>query len=103
MTLNLRYQLKFYMKKRGIAAHQLAKDLCIPKSTIADWLLGSVPRDLIKLKKTAQYFNIGLDHLLFGTGDLNGEADKEHGNLVETHRLDIQAGLYEVVLRPIRK
>jgi transcriptional regulator with XRE-family HTH domain len=103
MILNLRHQLRFYMRQHRISAPQLAKELEIPRSTVGDWLSGAAPRDLLKLKKTALFFGVTVDHLLFGAGDV---AEKvKHGTSPDTQDLEreILKGIYEVVLRPVRK
>lgn len=67
----------------------------MPKSTIADWLSGSAPRDIGKVKKTADIFEITLDHLLFGDGLVEQKKIQEYEE-------EINAGVFEVVLRKVK-
>lgn len=53
------------MEKRSLTNYQLAKDLDIHPTTVANWLAGKEPR-----KKTlsilSDYFNVTVDYLLTG-------------------------------------
>lgn len=61
--MNFSQILKKLMEQRALTNYQLAKDLDIHPTTVANWLNGKVPR-----KKTlsilAAYFDVSVDYLL---------------------------------------
>jgi transcriptional regulator with XRE-family HTH domain len=91
--MNLKNQLKLLMERNFLTITTLSQKASVPKSTISDWLGGSVPRDLRKLKKVADALNTTVDHLCFGKG-LVDEKEK-----FTQYQEEIFAGIYEVVLR----
>ena len=66
--MNLKNQLKHYLKEHGISASELSRKTGISKQSISDWLAGVHPRDLGKLKRVADELGVTVDHLLFGQG-----------------------------------
>jgi len=66
--MNLKFQLRVYLENRKMTASQLARLADVPKQSISDWLGGSIPRDLQKLKRVADALQTTVDHLAFGTG-----------------------------------
>ncbi len=66
--MNLKKQLKAYLKAKNLSASELSRITGIPKQSISDWLAGSNPRDIRLVKKVADVFSVSLDHLFFGDG-----------------------------------
>lgn len=61
--MNFSQILKKLMEQRTLTNYQLAKDLDIHPTTVANWLNGKVPRKKT-LSVLAAYFDVSVDHLL---------------------------------------
>lgn len=95
--MNLRNQLKLYLEYNNINATVLAKKSKVPRSTIQDWLTtDSGSKDLEKLKKVADVLATTVDDLCFGNGIRTESSFREYES-------EINAGLFEVVLRKVKK
>jgi len=57
--------MKFYLETSGLTASALARKVDLPKTTIANWLAGVAPRDLMQLKKLADHIGVSIDVLTF--------------------------------------
>ncbi len=95
--MNLKNQLKLFIERNYLTMTTLSQKSGVPKSTISDWLNGSAPRDLRKLKKVADALNTTVDHLCWGKG-LIVEDEK-----ITKFEDEINAGIFEVVLRRPKK
>ncbi len=87
--------------KQLIADHELnvpklSKSVQISPKTIHNWLAGQAPRDLNQVRKVAKFFNVSLDYLLFAE-------TKDRGQGFEKYTDEINAGIYEVILRRVKK
>ncbi|MCT4642491.1 MAG: helix-turn-helix domain-containing protein [Bacteriovoracaceae bacterium] len=88
--------LKHLVKNEGITMAQLARATKIAPQTINNWVAGQEPRSFNQVKKIADYFEITLDELCFGV--------KEEGiEKIQEYTEEINAGIFEVVLRRIKK
>ena len=94
--MNLKNQLNELLERHHMSASDLSRELDLPKSTISDWLAGSNPKNIGQVKKVADLFEVTLDYLCFG------EIPKKP-NLarLDDYRDEINAGVFEVVLRRI--
>ncbi len=66
--MNLKFQLRIFLETRRMTASELARLSDVPKQSISDWLGGSIPRDIQKLKRVADALRTTVDHLVFGNG-----------------------------------
>ncbi len=66
--MNLKTQLRLFLQSRGLSASELARMADVPKQSISDWLGGTLPRDIQKLKRVADVLRTSVDHLVFGDG-----------------------------------
>lgn len=82
-----------------MTASQLSRTTKVPNSTIQNWLAGLEPRNLLQLKKVADYFDVSVDLLLYGS---KKEKPRERSSISEFAD-EINAGVFEVVLRRIKK
>lgn len=57
--------LKEAMKKKGVTAYRLSKDLGVHQTTISNWLNGKSTPKAQMLEKIADYFAVTVDQLLF--------------------------------------
>lgn len=94
--MNLKNQLRRYLEYSNFTVSELSRKAQVPKSTIHEWLQGSMPRNIDKLKSLANTLDVSLDHLCYGEGIIC--LDK---NPLDKLQDEIHAGKFEVVLRPI--
>lgn len=90
--------LRQLLDKEGVSLAFLAKKTGIPHQTLHNWAAGVEPRSLKQVKTVATYLNVSLDYLCFG------ETKKEcsERESFESHRDEINAGIYEVVLKRVK-
>lgn len=88
--------LRRLMEERRIRLSHLANEVSVPKSTIHSWMYGGQPRDLVALKKVADYFSLSVDAICFGNLTLELEAQTEALSLQAKDELNI--GSFDVIL-----
>lgn len=89
--------LKRLIKAKSISVSSIAKKTGVPAQTIHNWLAGVEPKNLYQVKKIADFFDVSLDYLCFGT-EINKDIVP-----IEAYRDEINAGIFEVVLRRVKK
>lgn len=99
MKLELHKNLKNLLEKRGMTASQLSRATKVPNSTIQNWLTGLEPRNLIQLKKVAEYFDVSVDLLIYG----NKKIKEREQSAISEYADEINAGVFEVILRKVKK
>ena len=92
--MNLKIILKDLIEDRGITVTNLSKATQIPPQTIHNWLTGVEPRSFKQVKKVADFLGVTLDYLCFGIVAKN--------NSIESYGDEINAGIFEVVLRRVK-
>lgn len=103
MTIKIKTILKKLLHEQDITAAQLARATKIPPQTINNWLSGQEPRSLNQIKTVADYFEISVDHLVYGL-DIKESCLKENSNrTIVQFEEEINAGVFEVVLRRVKK
>jgi transcriptional regulator with XRE-family HTH domain len=65
-AIRLSENLNRLMKKRKVSISQTAQAVAMNKSTLHNYCNGVVPRNVLTLKKLADYFEISLVDLIFG-------------------------------------
>ncbi len=98
MALQLRDILRAKLKDQGLGVPTLAKKTGISRNTIENWIDGQKPQNLEHVKKVAEHFGMTVDELCFGPTLKPNLKSSE----LETHREEINAGIFEVVLRRIK-
>lgn len=96
LTMQLAKQLKALLRENDITVAQLARKAGVSAKTIYNWLAGQHPKDIGAVKKVADQFDVTLDFLCYG---IESSAKSE----IERHFDEINAGVFEVVLRRIKK
>ncbi len=96
-AMNLSKQLRLYLDQSGMSIQHLSKQSSVATSTIHNWLSGAFPKDVTKLKKVSDVLGVSLDWLLFGDGIQIKETS------IKDYEDELNIGLYEVVLRKIKK
>lgn len=93
MSLLLANNLRILLRREGIGVPTLAKRAKVPRQTIANWMAGQSPQNLAHLKAVAACFGTTIDELCFGP--LSGAKPAR----IESYLSEINAGVFEVVLR----
>ena len=61
-------------KQRGVSPYQVSKQTGVSSATLSSWKVGRYTPKQDKLQAIADYFNVTLDYLLNGDGDLSEDA-----------------------------
>ena len=94
--MNISKKLKRLLADYDINISQLARATKVPRQTIDNWVNGQEPRSLTQLKAVSEYFELTIDELCFNT-------KKNTVNTIEQFEDEINAGLFEVVLRRVKR
>jgi transcriptional regulator with XRE-family HTH domain len=97
--MKLDKQLKSLIRESDITVAQLARATHVSPKTIYNWLAGQKPRDLDAVKRVAEHFKISIEKLCYG---IEVQISAKAGEL-EKHLDEVNAGIFEVVLRRVRK
>lgn len=92
----LKEVLKSKISERGIGVPTLAKHTGISRQTIANWMEGQKPQNIEQVKAVADYFGLTVDEICFGP---KPQAPLVIESAIEKHMSDINAGIFEVILR----
>lgn len=96
MTMKLDKTLKALLDEERISITALSKKTGVPHQTLHNWLTGMEPRSLRQVKIVAKYFGVSLDFLCFEEG-----SETKMRSKLDVHREEINAGVFEVVLRRV--
>jgi transcriptional regulator with XRE-family HTH domain len=64
--MNLKTNLRRILIQKNMTAAQLCRNTGVPKTTLSEWMSGSSPRDIKKLKRVADSLGLTIDELCFG-------------------------------------
>lgn len=95
--MELKSILRKIIQDRGITVVAVARASKVPVQTIHGWLQGTEPKSIRQVKCVADYLGVDLDYLCFGITP-NNSPDK-----MEVFKDEINAGIFEVVLRRVKK
>ncbi len=95
-NLILSQNLKNLISEKRIRLSHLAREVEVPKSTIHTWMYGAQPRDLVALKKVAEYFSMSVDELCFG--DLDYKSQELQASVLCSPTNEINIGSFDVIL-----
>jgi transcriptional regulator with XRE-family HTH domain len=101
--MKLKVVLKGQMDSHGISLTDLAKETGVPKQTIHNWLCGSEPKSLGQVRSVARYFDLTIEELCYGEVERKSKVGSRLTNPIEEHENEIRAGIFEVVLRRVKK
>lgn len=94
--MELKTILRKIIKDRGITVASLSRGAKVPVQTLHGWLQGVEPKSIRQLKLVADYLDVDLDYLCFGVKPKSKEN-------IEQFEDEINAGIFEVVLRRVKK
>lgn len=95
MEVVLSKNLKRLLNERDMTVAELSRATSIAPQTLNNWLSGQEPRSLLQLGKVAKYFSVSVDFLAYGV--------KDHKSPIQQFHDEINAGVFEVVLRRVKK
>ena len=94
--MKLKNNLSLLLELNGVSITFIAKKTSVPAQTIHNWITGATPRSMEQVKAVADFFNITIDALCYR--DINKSKEK-----LTDYYDEINAGVFEVVLRKIKK
>lgn len=97
--MDLSTNLKKLLRERGVSVAQLSRAVNVSPQTLSNWANSQKPADITQVKRVADYFKISIDSLCFGASP---EPFKTR-NAIKDYDDEISAGIYEVVLRKVKK
>lgn len=90
--------LKKTLKERGTSIAHLSRVTKVPLQTLHGWLQGNEPKSLTQVKAVADHLGVDLDYLCFGVKPPALLAEP-----IEALEDEINAGVFEVVLRRVKR
>ena len=97
--MKLQAILRQLIKAKAMTIAGLSKKTKVPAQTIHNWLSGVEPKSLNQIKAVADFFGVTVDYLCFGIE----ETPKNECDPLKYHSDEINAGVFEVVLRRVRR
>lgn len=94
--MKLSNNLKILMEKNKVSLVELAKLSKVPKQTIHNWLSGAEPKSIEQIRSVALVFDLTIEELCFNE-------DVSIKNSIDRFSDEINAGIFEVVLRRVKK
>ena len=95
--MELKSVLRKIIREKSLTITGVARATKVPLQTLHGWLNGSEPKSIRQLKVVADYLEVDLDHLCFGPKPLKTK------NELREHQDEINAGIFEVVLRRVKR
>ena len=95
--MELKSILKKTVNEKGISIAHLSRATKVPLQTLHGWLQGSEPKSIRQVKMVADYLEVDLDYLCFGN------KPKSVHNQIDIYKDEINAGVFEVVLRRVKR
>lgn len=94
--MKLSTNLKSLMTKERMSLVELSKLSQVPKQTLHNWLSGADPKNLDQIRSVAQIFGLSIEELCYGERSISRQGLKDFED-------EINAGVFEVVLRRVKK
>jgi len=94
--MNIKASLKKLLHDRDMTVAQLSRATKVPVQTLSNWLQGLKPRDLEQVQRVSAYFGVTLDFFVSGK-------ESEAKPAFNDYKEEINAGVYEVILRKLKK
>ncbi len=95
--MELKTVLRKLIREKGLTITGLARSTKVPVQTLHGWVNGVEPKSIRQLKKVADYLDVDLDYLCFGI------KPKSENNKLEKFEDEINTGVFEVILRRVKK
>ena len=95
--MKLSTNLKALMTRERLSLVELAKISKVPKQTLHNWLCGAEPKSLDQVRAVCLIFNLTIEELCYG------EHVSKSDNSLSEFEEEINAGVFEVVLRRVKR
>lgn len=101
--MNLKSNLRSLLDLKGISISTLSLKAKVPKSSVADWVSGSTPKNLDSLKRVADFLSVSVDQLLYG--DVTESKALSDGIIdgLTSDRDGFWSGNFQIKIKPIGK
>jgi len=93
LCMELKKTLRELLNENNVKVAEVARATKVPVQSIHNWLGGMSPRNLDHVNNVAEYFEVSLDFLITG----------KKKEVIKEYEDEINAGLFEVVLRRPKK
>lgn len=97
IKMNLKEQLRFFLKKRDLTPAELARRSGVSRQVLSLWLDGVEPRKLRKVRSVANALGTTIDNLCFGTGEV--APPKAACPVLHVAAKDWESGIIEIQVR----
>lgn len=98
--MRLTDNLKLLFKEKETTVSNVSRITEIPIQTIHNWMNGHQPQNIEYLKKLSEYFGLTIDEICFSS---SSEVLKSKSNTIDKYEDEINAGVFEVILRRVNK
>ena len=95
--MKLKENLKQLLQDNALNVPRLSKLTGISRQTLSNWMAGQSPKNIEQVKTVADHFGVSVDSLCFG------KPKKSKSSPIEEMSDEINAGVFEVVLRRVKK
>lgn len=92
--------LQLLIERESLTINRLSKLTKVPTSTLHGWLNGVSPKSLKQVRAVAEFFLVSIEQLCFE--QIADACEKSSQNIVEKYGDEINAGVFEVILRPVK-
>ncbi|MBF0313368.1 MAG: helix-turn-helix transcriptional regulator [Oligoflexia bacterium] len=109
LSMELKRIFKQLIKENETSVAKVSKATKIPTQALHNWLTGVEPKSFTQVKRVADFFQVSLDYLCFGIQKESGSARsdfsarKDHAETIQKYNDEINAGIFEVVLRRVKR
>jgi Helix-turn-helix len=76
---------------------EISRETGIPYSTLHAWMLNTQPKDVLKVQRLADYFNVSLHELLFDSPDVHQALAAP--DIPGARTADVFNGRFEVIVK----
>lgn len=70
--------IKKYRTEKGMTQDQLAEKLNVTRQAVSNWETGKTQPDIEMLTKISEYFDVSVEHLIYGRAPVTGSGEEVH-------------------------
>lgn len=97
MELKLGTILRHEMKTHGLTLKALEEMTGVPASTLSEWCQNRSPRNIVQVRKIADFLGVSIHYLLFGKADTH-----EHPTVSQLLKDDVFSGVFEISIKKVK-
>ena len=91
--------IKSLLHEKRKTLKEVSRETAIPYSTLYTWLENRQPKDILKVQRLSDYFEVSMHKLLFGREDLKQESVSEES--FRRMRDEVFKGVFEIVVKKL--